>query len=81
MEKKTTERLECLIERADKAMEKFDPNKIIRVIDLEEDWPREVALEHGIPVGTIACPHCGLVSSGAIEPVCPMCERVYWEEI
>jgi len=49
-------------------------------MDEDYDWPREPALEYGIPIGTIACPHCGLVGSGAIEPVCPMCEQPYWPE-
>ena len=45
----------------------------------DKDWPRTPALKYKIPIGTLACPYCGVVASGAIEPICQWCERSYWE--
>lgn len=44
----------------------------------DDDWPRRPAMKYGIPIGTIACPHCGVVATGALELTCPMCEKLYW---
>jgi len=46
-----------------------------------EDWPSGPALEYKVPVGTLACPHCGAVINGAIyKPVCCVCGKLYWQE-
>ena len=47
-----------------------------------QDWPRDPALKYKIPVGYIACPHCGTVYCGIIEtPTCGFCDKGYWEEV
>ena len=47
----------------------------------DDDWPRKITQETGIPHGTLACPNCGAVVSGAIpEPVCRNCGKAYWPE-
>lgn len=46
---------------------------------LNQDWPREPALKYKIPVGEIACPHCGTVQHGALNPVCGGCDKAYWK--
>jgi hypothetical protein len=51
-----------------------------KITDIDDDgWPQEPALEYKIPIGTLACPHCGVVVSGAIDPICGWCERPYWD--
>ena len=47
----------------------------------EDGWPREPALEYKMPVGTLACPHCGVVVTGAIDkPICGFCDKPYWDK-
>jgi hypothetical protein len=41
----------------------------------------EVAQRTHITLGRIACPHCGSLTSGALEPKCPICEKPYWQKI
>lgn len=43
-----------------------------------QDWPREPALKYKVPVGEIACPHCGTVQHGVLHPVCSFCDKAYW---
>jgi hypothetical protein len=47
-------------------------------------WNRKtmgkIAMEVKSPIGTIACPHCGSVVSGSIQPICCMCDKPYWSE-
>ena len=38
----------------------------------------DIAQRTHIPLGRIACPHCGNVTSGALEPNCPICDKPYW---
>jgi len=46
-----------------------------------DDWPKGPALKYKMPVGTLACPHCGAVVTGAIdEPICGICDSLYWDE-
>ncbi len=45
---------------------------------LNQDWPREPALKYKVPVGEIACPHCGAVQHGVLTPICGGCDRSYW---
>lgn len=46
----------------------------------DNDWPSGPALKYKMPVGTLACPHCGIVANGLIdEPICGSCDRPYWE--
>jgi len=46
----------------------------------DNDWPSGPALKYKTPVGTLACPHCGVVASGLIdEPICGFCDKPYWE--
>ena len=48
----------------------------------EEDLElSQMARETGTPVGTIACPHCGIVSHGAIKPYCTACEQMFWKGV
>lgn len=37
-----------------------------------------IARKVGVPLGTIACPNCGVIGNGVIEPVCPFCDKPYW---
>ena len=43
-----------------------------------KDWAIKASKKYGMPHGMIACPTCGTVSYGLIEPECPFCERFYW---
>ena len=40
----------------------------------------EVAKRLGTPIGRVACSNCGVVTSGVIEPTCPICEKPLWAE-
>lgn len=46
----------------------------------EEDWPRDPAIKYNVPVGEIACPRCGTVQHGVLNPICPYCDKLYWKE-
>lgn len=48
--------------------------------DDNNNWPRESALKHKVPVGEIACPHCGAVQHGTLNPFCGICDRPYWKK-
>ena len=37
-----------------------------------------VAQRTNIPLGRIACPHCGSLTCGVLDPNCPICEKPYW---
>ena len=45
-----------------------------------QDWPRDSALKYKVPVGEIACPKCGSVQHGVLNPICPSCDKLYWSE-
>jgi len=45
---------------------------------LTQDWPRDPALKYKVPVGEIACPHCGTVQHGVLSPICSGCDKDYW---
>jgi len=47
----------------------------------KQNWPMAAALKLKIPVGTIGCPHCGVVSHGALSQTCGMCDKNYWEKV
>lgn len=47
---------------------------------MNNDWPRDPALKYKVPVGEIACPKCGCVQHGVLNPICPNCDRLYWTE-
>ena len=38
------------------------------------------ALKIGLPMGKLACPHCGTLCSGVIEETCPWCDRKYFNK-
>jgi hypothetical protein len=44
-----------------------------------QDWPRDSALKYKVPVGEIACPHCGTVQHGTLHPICAFCDKPYWK--
>ena len=44
-----------------------------------QDWPREPALKYKVPVGEIACPECGTVQHGVLNPICVFCDKPYWK--
>ena len=44
-----------------------------------QDWPRDPALKYKVPVGEIACPHCGTVQHGVLHPICGSCDKEYWK--
>jgi hypothetical protein len=46
----------------------------------DQDWPRDPALKYKVPVGEIACPRCGTVQHGVLNPICPHCDKLYWSE-
>lgn len=55
-----------------------DGNWIPATTEGEKDWPGARSQELGVPLGEIGCPNCGSVCNGAIEPICPMCDKPYW---
>jgi hypothetical protein len=38
----------------------------------------DYAMKMKLPLGRIACPHCGTLIVGVIEPICGFCEKPYW---
>ena len=44
----------------------------------EEDSVTKMALNLKKPVGSIACPECGKVSTGVLTNKCPFCGKFYW---
>jgi len=44
-----------------------------------QDWPRDPALKYKVPVGEIACPKCGTVQHGVLNPICSFCDKPYWK--
>jgi hypothetical protein len=46
----------------------------------EQDWPRDPALKFKVPVGEIACPNCGTVQHGVLNPICGFCDKPYWDK-
>ena len=56
--------------------------ELLHSSDLEQtNELSERALKIKMPVGTIACPHCGTVSHGAINTHCGMCNKSYFEKV
>ena len=46
-----------------------------------KDEQGELAKKYGVPVGSLACPHCGTITSGAISsPICVVCGRNMFED-
>lgn len=68
--------LHAHVECVCKLSKDFDQNKS----EDSQDWPRTPALKYKVPVGEIACPHCGSVQSGVLNPICGSCDRPYWTE-
>lgn len=46
----------------------------------DKDWPGKRAKDLGFMVGKVGCPHCGIVTEGALTPICACCDQPYWTD-